>query len=155
MLTIHSFRRNTTLLVAGSLLALASANTNAETMSLGKWEYNSSCASCHGVDGKGEGPVAASPHFTAKPTDLTTLKKNNEGVFPVDRVYEVIDGRAEVALHGTSGARDMPVWGYRYNEEALEIASRSDTPAKPVEPHIYVHTRIMALIDHILSLQED
>lgn len=151
---IHSFRRTAKLLVAGSLLALGSANANAETMSIGQWEYNSSCASCHGVDGKGDGPVAASPHFTAKPSDLTILQKDNDGVFPVDRIYEVIDGRAEVILHGTSGARDMPVWGYRYNREALEIASKRETPASPVGPHIYVQTRIMALISHIQSIQE-
>jgi mono/diheme cytochrome c family protein len=155
MRTIHSCRRTAKLLAAGSLLALASANANAETMSLGKWEYNSSCASCHGADGKGDGPVAASPHFTAMPTDLTTLQKENDGVFPVDRMYEIIDGRAEVMLHGTTSGRDMPVWGYRYNQEALEMASKSEMPARPVEPHIYVHTRIMALIDYILSLQEE
>lgn len=79
------------------------------------------------------------------------LQKNNEGVFSVDHIYEVIDGRAEVALHGI---RDMPVWGQRYNRKALEMARESDLPVAPVAPAIFVHTRIMALISYIHSLQE-
>jgi len=149
MHTVNTFRSATKLIFAGSLLALASANANAESMSLGQWEYEQSCATCHGVDGKGKGPATA--YLTKEPTDLTTLQKNNGGVFPVDRAYEVIDGRAEVAVHGP---RHMPMWGYRYNREALEKARESEMPATPVGSHIYVHTRIMALIEYLSSIQE-
>ncbi len=68
--------------------------------------YLSSCASCHGIDGKGDGPV--SKQLKVAPTDLTVLAKKNGGVFPVSAVYEVIDGRKVIAAHGT---REMPVWG--------------------------------------------
>jgi hypothetical protein len=87
----------------------------------------------------------------AEPTDLTMLQKNNEGVFPVDHIYEVIDGRADVTLHGI---RDMPVWGQRYNRKALEMARDNEIPVSPVDPVIFVHTRIMALISYIHSIQE-
>jgi len=149
MPVIHDLRSATKLLVAGSVLALGPVSANAAEMTLGKWEYESSCATCHGVDGKGNGPATA--FLTAEPSDLTMLQKNNGGVFPVDQVYEIIDGRAEVTLHGP---RHMPMWGYRYNREALEMAREGESPAAPVPSHVYVHTRIMALIDHLLSLQE-
>lgn len=46
----------------------------------GKTEFESSCASCHGIRGKGNGPLV--PLLTRRPTDLTLLAKNNQGVFP-------------------------------------------------------------------------
>ena len=76
----------------------------------GKAEYQSSCASCHGVDGKGTGPVADA--LKTKPADLTMIAKHNNGVFPFGRIYEIIDGRLEVKSHGV---RDMPVWGFRFS----------------------------------------
>ena len=45
---------------------------------IGRTEYQSSCASCHGVDGKGMGPVADA--LKTKPADLTTMTKKNNGV---------------------------------------------------------------------------
>jgi mono/diheme cytochrome c family protein len=51
----------------------------AENFDAGKIEYEIGCAPCHGVDGKGSGPVAAG--LTATPADLTVLAKKNNGVF--------------------------------------------------------------------------
>src|ERR1700674_202975 len=42
----------------------------------GKNMFLNYCASCHGVDGKGNGPAAAA--LKPAPTDLTTLAKANE-----------------------------------------------------------------------------
>jgi hypothetical protein len=42
------------------------------------------------------------------------IAKKNNGVFPFDSVYEIIDGRKTVIAHGT---RDMPIWGDRYMPE--------------------------------------
>jgi mono/diheme cytochrome c family protein len=80
----------------------------------GRNEFLQSCASCHGVSGKGDGPVAKS--LSPRPSDLTKLSEANNGVFPVSRVHEVIDGRIERLVHGT---RDMPVWGERYMREMI------------------------------------
>jgi hypothetical protein len=62
----------------------------AEDFDAGKIEYETGCAPCHGVDGKGRGPVAAG--LTAKPADLTVLAKKNNGVFPLSSVYDTIYG---------------------------------------------------------------
>ena len=56
------------------------------------------CGSCHGVGGKGDGPVAK--HLTIKPPDLTQLKKKNKDVFPLDQVMSAIDGSRAVRTHG-------------------------------------------------------
>jgi len=68
--------------------------------------YKTWCSSCHGAQGRGDGPVAAA--LKKPPADLTQLAKKNGGKFPTGRVREYIEGTKEVAAHGS---RDMPVWG--------------------------------------------
>ena len=80
---------------------------------LGKQEFESKCAACHGLSGKGDGPQST----VTRPADLTVLAKNNGGVFPTRRVYEIIDGRQDVAAHGP---RTMPIWG-RYFQVGAPI----------------------------------
>jgi mono/diheme cytochrome c family protein len=63
------------------------------------------CASCHGITGAGDGPVAQQMRKT--PPDLTKYSSRNGGVFPSERVRQIVDGRG-VAAHGD---REMPVWG--------------------------------------------
>ena len=66
------------------------------------------CASCHGPDGKGNGPTAVV--FKMQPTDLTTIAKRNDGVFPTAQVTDVVAGPDNLFIpaHGSS---QMPVWG--------------------------------------------
>ena len=68
--------------------------------------FRAYCADCHGVDGKGNGPVAAV--LKIMPPDLTTLTQRNQGTFPYDRVFKTISGDANIVPHGT---REMPMWG--------------------------------------------
>jgi mono/diheme cytochrome c family protein len=77
----------------GHLLALQ-AQAWAQKVDLGKTEYLSSCGPCHGSDAKGKGALA--DQLKATPADLTQLAKKNGGVFPINAVYEKIDGRQEV-----------------------------------------------------------
>jgi mono/diheme cytochrome c family protein len=97
------------LIIANTIIGF-SAFASAQDIDVGKTEYQSSCAACHGIDAKGNGPV--SKELKTPPTDLTILAKNNNGVFPYDMVYQVIDGRnSTIRSHGT---REMPIWGYRF-----------------------------------------
>jgi mono/diheme cytochrome c family protein len=74
---------------------------------LGRDLFQFYCASCHGCDAKGRGPVA--PALVDPPTDLTRLAADNGRVFPRDRITGVLSGRGRpVPAHGSS---EMPVWG--------------------------------------------
>ena len=112
----------------------------------GRNEFLRSCASCHGVSGKGDGPVAKS--LRPRPSDLTRLSESNNGVFPVARVHEVIDGRIERLVHGT---RDMPVWGERYMREMITPESPGFVSKEWAEA--MVRRRISALVEYISTLQ--
>lgn len=105
----------------------------------GKREYESSCASCHGDKAKGDG--AMREFLTKVPSDLTTLAKRNGGVFPTNRIYEIIDGRTSVVI-GSHGAREMPVWGNVF---------RSDDQ-HPQD--WYARDRISSLVDYLARIQE-
>jgi mono/diheme cytochrome c family protein len=65
------------------------------------------CASCHGRDGKGDGPVASA--LNRRPPDLTAIARRNSGRFPTDRVERFVTGDREATL--AHGSADMPVWG--------------------------------------------
>lgn len=74
--------------------------------SSGKEMYNAYCASCHGVDGKGDGPAAAA--LKVPPANLTMLAAKGGGKFPATHVAAVIQGDAMTPAHGS---KEMPVWG--------------------------------------------
>ena len=84
----------------------------------GRQMYLKYCASCHGTDGRGNGPVAGngpvSRDLKVKVPDLTVLKSKNKGIYPTDRVMSSIDGSRVVRAHGD---RNMPVWGEVFREE--------------------------------------
>jgi mono/diheme cytochrome c family protein len=90
---------------------------SAEDAVPGKTEYLSSCAACHGDDGKGNGVLASV--LKVPPADLTTLARRNDGHFPLAAVTEIIDGRTLIAAHGT---REMPIWGF-------DVRARNRIPA--------------------------
>jgi mono/diheme cytochrome c family protein len=120
-------------------------NIHAQEGDFGKSEYNASCAVCHGPAGRGDGPYVSLGY--AITSDLTTLAKKNNGVFPVQRVYEFIDGRQMVRAHG---AKDMPVWGSRYiptNPEGYFVGPDY------YNPEAVVQIRILALTEYLYRLQ--
>ena len=94
------------------------------------------CATCHGRDGSGNGPVAAA--LQRPPTDLRRLTVRNAGVFPRARVAAYITNGGELltAAHGSS---EMPVWG-----PVFRGLDPSDTR---------VTLRIANLTDYIASIQ--
>lgn len=132
----------------GVAATLASGLILAEpTFDPGKREYDSKCASCHGLTGKGDGPMKS--YLTVTPADITTIAKRNNGVLPVTRLNAVVDGRMEMNSHGS---RDMPVWGLDYSAQAgANWPVHMDVP---FNPEYFVRSRIMALVDYIARLQE-
>jgi mono/diheme cytochrome c family protein len=73
--------------------------------------FRSYCAVCHGVEAKGNGPAVAA--LKVPPPDLTRLSANNGGKFPELRVFNSINGEANLPAHGSS---EMPVWGTLFRE---------------------------------------
>jgi mono/diheme cytochrome c family protein len=134
----------TTTLIAAPML------DHAEAVDLGMIEYTNSCAVCHGDKGKGDGPLVE--WLKKRPTNLTTIQKNNGGQFPFDRLYKMIDGR-EVGREaiGSHGPIDMPIWGAQFSTEQ---ASRLREFGTPKDLESYTQGRIIALIGYIHTLQE-
>lgn len=128
---------------AGLVVAASAVAAPPAKVDPGKAEYEASCALCHGVAGKGDGPYKSA--LTKAPTDLTQLAKQNAGAYPFNRVYEAIDGRKEIVAHGT---RDMPIWGQRY-----QLAAADYHVDVPYDPDVYVRARILALTEYIYRLQ--
>jgi mono/diheme cytochrome c family protein len=69
--------------------------------------FRAYCATCHGDDAKGNGPMSG--WLKVPPSDLTRIAARNGGKFPLERVSRIISGEDVVPSgHGTRG---MPVWG--------------------------------------------
>jgi mono/diheme cytochrome c family protein len=83
--------------------------------------YRRYCSSCHGIGGKGDGPVVAA--LKEKPKDLTLITERHDGQFPTVALVRIVDGRDVAIAHGT---REMPVWGKRFGE-ALEPGMAAET----------------------------
>jgi len=133
------------LIVISSTLWLSTiAFAQQKATDIGKREFDISCAICHGMDAKGNGFLTAS--LKVAPTDLTLLAKNNGGVFPIDRINAVIDGRTEIASHGS---RDMPVWGTRYAVNAAE-----HYVDVPYNQEAYIRNNILNLTDYLYRIQQ-
>ena len=102
--------------------------------------YVARCASCHGADGRGEGPVA--PALRVPPTDLTALARGSGGTFPRAHVIDVMTGVVPVLAHGS---REMPVWTDR-------LAFEDDSGATATAS-IYVRRIIESLATYLETIQ--
>lgn len=104
----------------------------------GRADFQAYCASCHGREAKGNGPVA--DKLKTRPPDLTLLTKKFNGVFPSEYVLRTIDGRQEIMAHGS---RTMPVWGKIWRSEG--------DPESEVETQ-----RILSeLLSYLRSIQQE
>ena len=142
----------TTVVVIAAFAFVFGSRVAAEVLDPGKAEYHSSCASCHGIDGKGNGPVGAD--LKVPPSDLTVLARKNNGVLLFNSVYEIIDGRKAVIAHGT---RDMPIWGDRYAPEpskAVIPRPSENMLSLFYDPEAIARMRILAVIDYLNRIQE-
>ena len=138
--------KNATMKASCLALALSSGLVFAQQTKpdMGKREFEANCASCHGLDGKGNGPLGNL--LRVGPPDLTQLAKKNQGMLPMNRLYEVIEG-GTVPAHGP---REMPIWGREYRiddaEHLREARGNYDSAA-------LVRARILLLLEYINRLQ--
>jgi mono/diheme cytochrome c family protein len=127
--------------ILASLLAFTAAPLSAQPTrgaddDLGARLYFNHCAACHGQDGEGGGPVAATMHI-AMP-NLRSLAMRNNGEFPDKAVTSYIDGREAPAAHGE---RQMPIWGDVFRGVEQGTAERT------------ARRRIAALVAFVSTLQ--
>lgn len=101
------------LFLAASSAVMAQQNQSKaeKSASEGREWFGTYCASCHGEDAKGYGPVA--PALKEPPPDLTTLAKRDNGKFPADYVKKVLAHGISAPAHGSI---DMPVWGRTFTD---------------------------------------
>lgn len=95
------------------------------------------CASCHGSEGRGDGPVAE--HLEIAPPDLTRIAARRGGRFNADEVERLVDGRTEVEPHGRA---EMPVWGLSFRQ-----SGRLDDQEEEIR------LQVRQLVRHLRSIQ--
>lgn len=122
-------------------LLLCSALASAPAMAVeydGAELYALNCANCHGIYGEGDGAVT--PDLSVVLLDLRYLAARNDGEYPTEFVYQIVDGRESRAAHGPDG---MPVWGAEF--------SRSEGTSEAAEAR--VGQKIQAITRFLESIQ--
>ena len=127
------------------LLALASlvgsaAPALAQDVTTGAELYRVHCATCHGIEATGQGPMAGV--LVIQSTDLTALQAGNDGIFPTERVVKRIDGRDALVSHGSP----MPVYGHFFEGQDTSLKAPSGQPILTSKP-------IVDLLAYLESLQ--
>ncbi len=97
------------------------------------------CASCHGVDARGDGPAASA--LRTPPADLTRIAASSGGVFPESSTSRLIDGRFDLPAHGS---REMPIWGARLADQIPGMATGE-----------VARGQITSLVEYLKSLQQE
>ena len=133
----HALAMNRVLVVAAFLWAHPVWSADYAAMS-GEDLYRRFCASCHGIEGRGDGPVSAS--LRVEVPDLTRTATRATGADQRDRIGRIIDGRYIIGAHGT---RIMPVWG----EDLARLEIGNPDAERSAQ------TIIARLADYVLSLQ--
>lgn len=127
------------LIVSAAVLASAQTPSTTETVVAGgdgRSLFRTYCASCHGTEAKGDGPLARS--MRTVPPNLTLLARRNGGTFDAAKVHRMIDGRTPVKGHG---GEDMPVWGDAFKRSSDGYSEKA------------VKARIDALVEFLRSVQ--
>ena len=120
---------------------LAPSVSNARNVERAQADYMNYCASCHGIDGTGNGPMAS--ELKTAPTNLTTLTKENNGHFPYIKLRKVIDGSLSTGSIRAHGSGEMPVWGDVFRRHGNPTSKWNDAQA-----------RIMNIVDYLSSIQK-
>ncbi len=133
-------------IVSGILLALfVTGPVLAQDVSVddGRDLYRTYCWQCHGFEATGDGPMAEM--LAIRTSDLTKLAGQNDGVYPIDRIAEQIDGRSQLLAHGG----EMPIFGAVF-ETDQQIAV-----ALPNGQRIMVGLPLANLLAFLESIQTD
>ncbi|MGJ8602835.1 MAG: c-type cytochrome [Marivita sp.] len=123
------------------LFGLTVTPVMAQDVDQGHALFQTHCATCHGADAKGQGPLASA--LVLQPVDLTTLAAVHGGAFPLETVLKRIDGTDPLVSHGSP----MPVYG-PYFEGVANTAMKL-----PNGQPMLVSEPIADLVGYLMSLQ--
>ncbi len=118
-----------------ALPTLAAAQTQTPIFK-GQDEFVWNCADCHGLDGRGRGPLAKA--LIKVPSDLTQIAKENLGVFPADKIFDIIAGKKSVNGHQSF---QMPNYWDRFKQTEGQRGYDS------------AEVRIKAIVDYLEKIQ--
>ena len=127
-------------------LLFTSSCVEAKNMTKGKSLYLNFRASCHGIKGKGDGPVAS--ELKKKPRDLTTLREELGAAFEAETIKTLIDGRSMPRSHGLP---EMPIWGEWFSIESMS-KGRLQEDQEGIQKD--VHKNLDLITDYIISIQK-
>lgn len=127
-------------LISIALLTLP-ALAEEHAMDPGEIVFLQSCATCHGPEARGDGPM--SEMLTVPVADLTQIAARNNGVFDRVTTIYIVDGRAGLAAHGGP----MPMFGGLLTGDAVVIDGPEGTPVTTTQP-------ILDVVDYLEGLQE-
>lgn len=123
-----------------ALLVCVALPTLAQDAAVGEELFRVHCATCHGLEAAGQGPMAGV--LLVPPANLTALLADNDGVFPTERIVQRIDGRDPLVSHGSP----MPVYGFFFEGDDTAIKAPSGQPILTSKP-------IVDLLAYLQSVQ--
>ena len=122
------------------LCAMVPAVTLAQDTAVGEELFAQHCATCHGVDARGNGPMA--PVLMLQPSDLTQLTNRAVGTFPISLLIAKLDGRDPLLSHGSP----MPVFGPFFEGKGVVMRGEEGLLIMTSQP-------IIDLVEYLESLQ--
>ncbi len=102
--------------------AAPSENRKSASDVAGKAEYQQYCALCHGVDGRGMGPLTDDDAMKKSAADITQLAKRNGGVFAFSKVADTIRDGGSIVGHSQSR---MMAWGKVFSVESDPVRAKA------------------------------
>lgn len=127
--------------IAAALSAICLACPSfAQDVTAGEELFKFHCATCHGIDARGNGPMA--PALLVQPPSLHDLTERH-GEFPVIRIVTRIDGRDPLVSHGSA----MPVYGWFFEGDGGALKTDSGQP-------IVTSRAIVDLVEYLRSIQD-
>lgn len=123
------------------LLVLVACTATQTPAPVGRALYLDYCSTCHGAEGKGDGPLAGD--WEKPPADLTGIARRNGGTFPLARVMSTIDGYGRSKSHGAT----MPEMGQVFQDAEQVMVDTGDGIETPVP------VPLLELAEYLRSIQ--
>ncbi|MCO4846761.1 MAG: cytochrome c [Yoonia sp.] len=98
------------------------------------------CATCHGADARGDGPMA--PVLMLQPSDLTQLTNRAGGTYPISLLIAKLDGRDPLLSHGSP----MPIFGPYFEGKGVVMRGEDKVLIMTSQP-------IIDLVEYLESIQ--